>query len=191
MTTLALDAEELNSTAATGFTTDNRGFSCTVVRDKKSLVFFSVPYDEGWSATVDGKRAEIEKVNVGFMAVVVEPGTSVIRFDYTTPGLDAGIYITLVSIIVFLIYFIICGIHGSRRSFAEPRYPEGEKLLGRWRREELAKAVSENLSAQDMPEDSPSLLDKLDGQLTEPSFEPPGGTDGGFTVNLNVFDDEQ
>lgn len=52
---------------------------------------FSVPYEEGWSATVNGKPAEVEKVSVGFMAVKVPAGTSQIRFNYRTPGLTLGI----------------------------------------------------------------------------------------------------
>ena len=93
----AEDAAALNKTSADEFTTDNRGFTAVVTRSAKSLVFFSVPYDKGWTATVDGEPAEIEKVNVGFMAVAVNPGTSIIRFYYQTPGLNAGIYITLCS----------------------------------------------------------------------------------------------
>ena len=62
------DCEKLRETAAYSFKRDNTGFTADITRDKENLVFFSVPYDKGWSATVNGEPAEIEKVNAGFMA---------------------------------------------------------------------------------------------------------------------------
>ena len=182
----AEDAAALNKTSADEFTTDNRGFTAVVTRSAKSLVFFSVPYDKGWTATVDGEPAEIEKVNVGFMAVAVNPGTSIIRFYYQTPGLNAGIYITLCSLIAFLIYFIGCTVYyRSKKSSAE--YPEGDMLLEDWRKQSAAQAVKEILeSAKDEFDSEPSLLDKLD---EEPVLPPQSqNKNGGFTVNPDVFD---
>ena len=69
--------DDLRKTSATKFKVDNGGFTANVTRKKDTLVFFSVPYDKGWSATVNGKPCEIEKVNAGFMAVKVEKGKSV------------------------------------------------------------------------------------------------------------------
>lgn len=175
---MAADAAALALTSASKFEVDNRGFCATVKRDKKSLVFFSVPFDEGWSATVDGKPVSIEKVNVGFMAVEVNPGTSIIRFTYTTPGLDMGIYITLISLIVFLIYFVICGIYYSKRR-SVTNYPEGVELIENWRRE---------ISKQPFEDKSPlprTLLDMLDDKDGAPPYS--GNQNGGFTVNTDLF----
>jgi len=69
-------------------------------------MFFSVPYDEGWTAYVNGQHTIIEKANTGFMAVRVPAGQSTIRFDYTTPGLITGIKISLISLIVMAVYLI-------------------------------------------------------------------------------------
>ena len=64
-----------------------------------------MPYEAGWSATVNGEPAAIERVNVGFMAVVVPEGESVtIEFTYHTPGLAPGFGITLVSLAVLVAY---------------------------------------------------------------------------------------
>ncbi|MBR4973013.1 MAG: YfhO family protein, partial [Clostridia bacterium] len=94
---LSFDCEKLALTSALSFETDNRGFTATVDRNKDSLVFFSVPFDDGWTATVNGEKVDIEKVNVGFMAVKVSKGLSEIRFTYTTPGLLNGLIITTIS----------------------------------------------------------------------------------------------
>ncbi len=61
-------------------------------------MFFSVPYDKGWSATVNNNSVEIIKANNGFMAVPIPEGGSIIRFDYKTPGATMGIVIPLSAI---------------------------------------------------------------------------------------------
>ena len=97
-------AEKLNKTSAISFKQGKNSFSATVLRDKETLVFFSIPYDKGWSATVNGKAVDIEKVNVGFMAVPVGEGESQIVFTYKTPGLTLGIAVSLSAILLFIIY---------------------------------------------------------------------------------------
>lgn len=90
------------------FITDQRGFTANITPSRDTLAFFSVPYDEGWSATVNGKKVEVEKVNVGFMAVPVEAGKeNVIRFEYTTPGLYLGILISLIAFLLLLAYYLL------------------------------------------------------------------------------------
>ena len=184
-----VDCDILKSTAATRFETDKNGFSCTVTRDKRSLVFFSVPYDEGFSATVDGKSVEIEKANVGFMAIPVDAGTSIIRFSYHTPGLDTGIYVSLVSIIVFLIYFIIITIYQNRHPM-KSEYPEGEKLLSRFKAEKLSSAISEQVDLNDLDdtEENKTLLDKLDIDIKDDNPQKDNPSDG-FTINTDAFND--
>ena len=94
-------------TACTSFSYDNEGFSAVSQGDKERLVFFSVPYEDGWSATVNGEPAEIIKANVGFMAVKVPAGESDIRFTYRTPGLFAGLLLTGFSVLVLVAYLVL------------------------------------------------------------------------------------
>ena len=101
------DCLERKSMACSSFTRDNDGFSATFEGDRERLVFFSVPYESGWSATVNGEPAEVEKVSVGFMAVKVPAGKSEIRFDYTTPGLSMGAVITLLSAVLLGLYLFL------------------------------------------------------------------------------------
>lgn len=94
-------------TACTNFVYDNKGFSAQIDLSGKDdqLVFFSVPYEDGWSAAVNGEPVDIEKVNIGFMAIRVPGGkVSEIRFDYKTPGLKTGLIITSVCVLAFLLY---------------------------------------------------------------------------------------
>ena len=54
-----------------------------------------------------GEEVDIERVNVGFMAIRVNAGTDVqIEFIYETPGLLLGAVITLVCIILLVLYLL-------------------------------------------------------------------------------------
>ncbi len=98
------------------FTIDNRGFTATSSLGKDTLMFFSVPYDEGWSALVNGQPAIIEKANTGFMAVRVPAGEATIRFDYTTPGLITGIKISLTALAVIAVYLMIAALFLKKKA---------------------------------------------------------------------------
>ena len=139
-TDVRAEADRRQATAATSFKTGKNSFTATVERDRANLVFFSIPYDEGWSATVNGKAVPIEKVNVGFMAVPVEAGTSEIVFTYKTPGLGMGTVISVSALGVLIVYLAVCFVWRKKHS-ARLSYPEGEELLSRWEKELEGEAL--------------------------------------------------
>ena len=178
---MANDAAKLRQTSAKEFTVDNNGFTARVERDKKSLVFFSVPYDKGWSATVNGKPVTVEKVNVGFMAVAVDEGESEIRFRYQNSGLVLGIVITMVSIFVFVVYMMISYLF-TRHKVVDVEYPEGERLLSEWIEDDKLDEAIETQT-----EENQSLLDLLDQETIVPNQE----YEGGFIINQDIFKKEK
>jgi len=109
------DVENRRKYIANGFYHDRLGFGAKTDFPDEELVFFSVPWDEGWSAAVNGEPALIEKVNVGFMAVRVPAGSAEIRFDYRTPGLMKGLMISGAGSAILLLYLLIAGQTGARR----------------------------------------------------------------------------
>lgn len=109
------DCTARRATACTSFSYDNEGFSAVSEGEEERLVFFSVPWESGWSAEVNGEPAEIVKANVGFMAVKVPAGTADIRFTYHTPGLTAGLMVSGVCIILLVLYVMIMRMLSSRK----------------------------------------------------------------------------
>ncbi|MBQ4100761.1 MAG: YfhO family protein [Oscillospiraceae bacterium] len=89
------------------FKTENYGFDAKISLATEKIVFFSVPYDEGWSATINGEPAEIIKANIGFMAVRVPSGDNEIRFNFIPKGFYEGIAITIICILLLLAYILI------------------------------------------------------------------------------------
>ncbi len=173
------DCQKLAVTSADYFKTDNKGFTAKVTRTKENLVFFSVPFEEGWSATVNGKPAEVENVNAGFMAVKVPAGESVIRFNYQTPKLKEGLLITGSSCFIFIAYIIIFALY-NRKHNPKNVYPEGDILLHQWLADE-----SEELPEIPKPQKK-SILDDTP-QIDIPNID--SGFEGGFKINLNNGND--
>lgn len=95
------------STACTSFTTSKSGFTAEATLDRENLVFFSFPFEKGWSARVDGKEAEIVKADFGLMAVCVPEGTHTIAFTYLPYGLHAGILVSFAALVILLAYFLL------------------------------------------------------------------------------------
>lgn len=104
--------------ASSSFTYDSYGFESHITLEKPQLVFFSVPHSEGWTAEVNGKPADVEKVSYGFMAVRAEAGDNVITFSYSTPGLFEGFIISLAGAAGLVIYLIICRIRRKKSDVA-------------------------------------------------------------------------
>lgn len=111
----AADCQSRRASSASRFTRDNGGFEAAISLDTSNLVFFSVPYEAGWTATVNGIQSEILKTNVGFMAVVCPAGEVTIRFDYQTPGLWLGSIISLTAAGLFLLYWLLFFLRRHRR----------------------------------------------------------------------------
>ena len=102
------DCENRALSACDSFSYTKNGFKASITnKGDDNLLFFSVPYDKGFTAFVNGKETEIEKVNIGFMAVRIEGHCkSEIEFVYKTPGLELGISISILSFAVFALYII-------------------------------------------------------------------------------------
>ncbi|MGI6030874.1 MAG: YfhO family protein [Eubacteriales bacterium] len=112
------------------FSYDKHGFTSRIQLEEDNLVFYSVPWEAGWSVTVNGEPAEVVRANIGFMAVKAPAGDNEIRFTYKTPGLSTGIWISLGGTLVLLFY--LWGVQLLRK-----RYPRTFRVKrgdpGSWR----------------------------------------------------------
>ncbi|WP_295071503.1 YfhO family protein, partial [Ruminococcus sp.] len=99
------------------FSYDSHGFTADIELKKPELVFFSVPYSEGWTASVNGKPADVEKVSYGFMAVKADAGDNKIEFRYETPGFRTGACISLGAGGVLIVYLLIMRLFDKKRRF--------------------------------------------------------------------------
>ncbi|SCX83301.1 YfhO family protein [Butyrivibrio sp. INlla14] len=95
------------ATSCSEFTTDTRGFTATTAMLKDStLVFFSVPFTEGFSCMVDGQETEMIKADYGLMAVPVSGGVHEIRVTYEPEGFTQGLVMSIAGIFILGICFV-------------------------------------------------------------------------------------
>ncbi len=145
------DCEDRRDTAGYSFEIDNRGFTSRIELPRENLVFFSVPYDKGWSATVNGQPAEVVKASIGFMAVRAPAGDNTIRFTYTTPGLFPGLAVSAAGLVLLAAYLLAWRRFGGQPEPPEPSVWDPEPGLG-WAGWD-----------DPQPEDIPDVSDDLDG----------------------------
>lgn len=88
--------------------------------DGERYLFVSIPYDQGWTAHVDGVETPIQKVNGWFMGMVLNDDAHEVVFSYVTPGFKLGVVLTAIGVLVFAM-LVVCprrrrsGTYGKRR----------------------------------------------------------------------------
>ena len=98
------DCNDRRAQACSVFEMNNAGFHAEITLKNANLVFFSVPYDDGFAAYVNGEQADILQVDDGMMAVLCPAGTSSIDFVYQADGLALSRTVTLAALPVWLVY---------------------------------------------------------------------------------------
>ena len=98
------DVAARRASACTGFVMTNSGFSAEICLEEPELVFFAVPYDDGFTAYVGGQETDILRVDNGLMAVLCPAGCSSIDFVYSPAGLPLSRTVTLIALPIWLGY---------------------------------------------------------------------------------------
>ena len=113
------DCADRRAHSCSVFQMNNAGFHAEITLEKQNLVFFSVPYDDGFTAYVNGEKTDILRVDEGLMAVLCPAGTSSIDFVYQAAGLSASRVVTAVAIPVWVVY-VAYFVRRKRRSTGAP-----------------------------------------------------------------------
>ena len=102
--TYVSDCADRRASACSTFQMTNSGFHAEITLKKDDLVFFSVPYDDGFTAYVNGKEADIVRVDEGLMAVLAPAGENTIDFVYQADGYSLASKVSLAALAAFVLY---------------------------------------------------------------------------------------
>ena len=102
--TYVSDCADRRASACSSFRMTNSGFHAEITLKKDDLVFFSVPYDDGFTAYVNGKEADIVRVDEGLMAVLAPAGENTIDFVYQADGYSLASKVSLAALAAFVLY---------------------------------------------------------------------------------------
>ena len=102
--TYVSDCADRRASACSSFQMTNSGFHAEITLKKDDLVFFSVPYDDGFTAYVNGEETDVIRVDEGLMAVLAPAGENTIDFVYQADGYSLASKVSLVALAVFVLY---------------------------------------------------------------------------------------
>ena len=101
--TLTEAIQKIKEQPVTISTSKNKVFARYDVQQDTSI-FFTIPYDKGWSAYQDGKKVEIKQAQTGFMKVDVLKGKGTITLSFIPNGFITGAICFFTSLLLFGIY---------------------------------------------------------------------------------------
>ena len=97
---------------------DGKSLTGELFVDNGEMIFATFPYDEGWTVYVDGEPAETLKLAGGFLGAKCEPGEHKVVFSYTPTGLKEGIIISGVSIVLYIVGFVVFTVRQRKKKKA-------------------------------------------------------------------------
>ena len=107
------DVADRRAQSARDVVMDAGGLSARLELESDALVLLAVPYDPGFTATVDGQSVPVLKVSGGLTAIAAPAGTGSLRLEHHTLGLDQSLAAAACSGALFAVYLVVC--HRRRR----------------------------------------------------------------------------
>ena len=95
--------QKIKEQPVTVSTSKNKVFATYDVKQDTSI-FFTIPYDKGWSAYKDGKKIEIKQAQIGFMKVDIPKGKGTITLSFIPNGFITGAICSFTSLLLFGTY---------------------------------------------------------------------------------------
>ena len=75
-----------------------------VEAEEGEALVFSIPFNEGWSAEVDGEKVMIQENEVKFLKLNIKPGEHTVKLKYTTRGRTLGAGVGLIFLAISIYY---------------------------------------------------------------------------------------
>ena len=84
---------------------NDRYIKGTVTASEGEVLFTSIPYQDGWTVKVDGKKVEPVEVVKAMIGVELTPGTHTVTFSYTPPGFTVGVFLFVLGIGMLVLFY--------------------------------------------------------------------------------------
>ncbi len=99
---------------------DSCGLSARFNLQEETVVLLAVPWDPGFTVTVNGEETPVEKVDGGLCAVRIPAGEADLRLDHFTFGLGQSLAAAGVSVALFAGYLVWHRRRRAKRAWAKP-----------------------------------------------------------------------
>lgn len=110
--------EQLHSAPLRLTSFEQSRFTGTVTAEEDSVLYLSLPYDEGWTAYVDGSEVPVERMLKAMSGVRIPAGTHELRMTFMPKGLIAGAAVSGSCLLIWLVLVTVqtIRIRRSRRT---------------------------------------------------------------------------
>ncbi|MCR5700809.1 MAG: YfhO family protein [Lachnospiraceae bacterium] len=78
-------------------------FEAEIAEEQPSYVCVTIPYSSGWKAELDGRQTEITRCNSMWMGLKCDKGKHQIKLRYHTPGMKAGVILSVVGLFLLIL----------------------------------------------------------------------------------------
>lgn len=85
---------------------ENGRIAATFAATQDETLVISQPYEDGWTATVNGEPVEVQAAYDGLVGIPVQTGDNVVELRYLTPGLVPGAVVGIASVTLFAVWRI-------------------------------------------------------------------------------------
>ena len=105
-----LNDEKLEITNLTSTQVDG-----TITAKKDGLMYTSIPYEEGWTAYVDGVETEIIPIANAMCAVPLSQGEHQVTFKYSPNGFIPGVLLGVAALALFILIIAMEQVYKKKR----------------------------------------------------------------------------
>ena len=77
--------------------------SGTIHAQEDQMLFFSIPYDKGWTVKIDGKKVKTKALGKAFLTVKVPEGKHKVSLTYVSSGFKEGAILSVVGFVIFIL----------------------------------------------------------------------------------------
>jgi len=78
-----------------------------VSAETDSVLYTSIPYDEGWTITVDGNKVEASDLNQALLTIELPQGDHVVEMKYVPKGFYLGLVISCLSLSILVLIYLL------------------------------------------------------------------------------------
>jgi uncharacterized membrane protein YfhO len=104
-TELFHDVDELRRDTLSIHYHDQNRIAGTARLDRPSVLFISIPFDQGWSAMIDGRSVKPLLVARGFMGFTLDAGEHTVELQYFPPMVKGGFILSIAGVFAYGLTF--------------------------------------------------------------------------------------
>lgn len=94
---------------------DTNCVSGDITLEEDKILVLSIPYQNGWTAYVDGEPVKLQRANYMYMALPLEAGNHTIKLTFAIPGIKYALVIMPGAVVLFIILCFVTWLYRRKK----------------------------------------------------------------------------